>query len=74
MQTLKGMNVGKSLELLEDFVMSVPAGNFDKRLKGKKAQAELALSHFRELFKDEQVGNDCCHTGRPSQDRSGPPS
>ena len=74
MQTLKGMNVERGLELLEDFVMSVPTDNFDKRLKEKKTQAELALAHFGELFKEADEGSSCCHTGRPSQDRSGPPS
>lgn len=76
MQTLKEMNVDKSLKLLEDFVRSVPAGDLDESLRGKKVQAELALAHFGELFRDEDehLGSDCCHAGQKSQDRSGPPS
>ena len=73
MQTLKGMNVKKSLGLLEDFVRSVPERSFDDVLQRKKAQAELALAHFGELFKETDEGNDCCHTGRPSQKSVGPP-
>ncbi len=67
MQTLKGINLNKSLGLVEDFVRSVPAGNFDETLKGKKEQAESALNHMRGIFSDQHTEEGCCHAGQKSQ-------
>lgn len=68
MQTLKELNVQKSLDVLMDFHEAVPPGVFDKNLRKKKVQAELALKHIGEFFRDDRGDKGCCESGQKSQD------
>ena len=71
MQTLKEVNVQKSLEVLDDFHQSLPVDFLDKELMEKKEQAALAIGHIQEFFRndiDYYRGRCSCSGGQKSQD------
>lgn len=65
MQPLKEANIGKCLELLEDFQDAVPSDEADRELIEKKERARQALDQLAEVLLNKTDAGVKCDDENP---------